>query len=56
MAVLIHGPPQIVAFAADAQKHLIQVPLVSRPGPPPVELIGIGLPEFPASIAHRLIG
>jgi hypothetical protein len=44
-----------VLFATDGQKHLIQVPLVVRSRVPTAQLMGIGLPEFPASIPHRLV-
>jgi site-specific DNA recombinase len=33
-----------------------QVPLITGSGAPPTELIGIGLPEFPAPIPHCFIG
>ena len=56
ITVLVDGPPQIVALAMDGQKDLIQVPLVSRSGTPTAQLIGIGLPELSAPIAHRFIG
>src|SRR6266850_3882287 len=31
--VLIHRSPQVMPFAVDGQKHLVQGPLVARPGP-----------------------
>jgi hypothetical protein len=52
---LIHGPPQVMAFALDDQKDLIPVPLVPRSGAPTPQLIGIGLPERPAPIAHSFV-
>jgi hypothetical protein len=55
MAIVIDGPPQIMAFATDDQTHLVQVPLVARSGTPPPELVGIGLPKLPAPIPHRFI-
>lgn len=48
MAILVDGAPQVVAFAMNGEKHLIQVPRVPRAGTPAARLIGIGLPEFPA--------
>jgi hypothetical protein len=54
MAVLIHGAPQVVAFAMDRQKDLIEVPRIARPGTPPAELIGIDLPEFPAPVPLQI--
>jgi hypothetical protein len=56
MAVLIHRPPQIVAFAINSQKHPIHVLLVARPGAPAMELIGIPLPEPPAPLPDRFVG
>jgi hypothetical protein len=56
VAILIDRPPQVVPFAADGQKHLIQVPLVARPGPAASELMGIRLSEFPAPLPDRLVG
>jgi hypothetical protein len=52
MAILIDGPPQIVPFAVDGEKDFVQVPLVTRPGMPAAQLIGIGLPELPAPVAY----
>jgi hypothetical protein len=56
IAVLIHGPPQVGPFATDAQKDLVQVPLITGSRAPPTELMGMGLPECPAPIPHRFIG
>jgi hypothetical protein len=47
---LIGGPPEIVAFAVDGEKHLIQVPLVAGPGPPMPELICTRLAELAAPL------
>ena len=55
MTVLIHRPPQVVAFAMDCQKDLIEVPLVAWSGTPAAQLVGIGLPKLPAPVAYRLI-
>jgi hypothetical protein len=44
-----------MAFLVDREKHLVQVPLVPRSGTPAAQLIGIGLPELPALIAHSFV-
>jgi hypothetical protein len=54
-AVLIHGPPQIVAFLVDRDEHFIQMPLVAWPGTPMPQLIRILLAELPAPLPDRLI-
>jgi hypothetical protein len=55
MAVLIHRPSQIVAFAADREEYLIQMPL-SRARTPTSELIGIQLSELAAPLADGFVG
>jgi hypothetical protein len=45
MAVLIHGPPEVVSLATDREEHLVQMPLVARPGAPMPELIRIRPPN-----------
>jgi hypothetical protein len=55
VAVLIHGPPQIVPFAVHGEKHLIEVPRVARLGTPAAELIGVRLAELAAPRADSLI-
>jgi hypothetical protein len=39
-AVLVHGSPEIVEHAIDAQKHLMEVPGVARLRPAPSQLSG----------------
>ena len=56
MAVLIDRPPEVVPFAMDGEKDLIQMPLVARSGAPAAELIGIGLPELPAPMPDGFVG
>jgi hypothetical protein len=56
MAVLIHRPPEIVAFAANGEKDLVQRPLVTRLRAPTAELIGLRLSEFSAPLPDRLVG
>jgi hypothetical protein len=46
IAVLIHCSPQIVAFAINRKKYLIQVPFVVRSGTPVAQLIRILLAEL----------
>jgi hypothetical protein len=55
MAILIHRPPQIVPFAVDRQKHLVQMPLITALGTPASQLIGIRLPELPTPLANGFI-
>jgi hypothetical protein len=38
MAILVDGPPQVVAFAMNSQKDLVQVPLITGSGAPPTAL------------------
>ena len=47
MPLLIDSPPQIMAFLADREKYLVQMPLIPRSGVPPTELIRIRLPTLP---------
>src|SRR5262245_54608817 len=56
MAVLIDGPPQIIALTIDRQKHLIQMPLVARLRPSTPQPIGIVLPELQTPLADGFIG
>jgi hypothetical protein len=45
VAMLINGPPEIVQLAANADKHLIQEPLVARLRPASLEGFGITRPK-----------
>src|SRR5262245_10686820 len=54
--LLLNCPPQIVMFALDGQKHLIEVPFIAEPGTAATELIRILLAELAAPFADRLIG
>ena len=56
MAVLIHGSPEVMTFAINGQKHLIQVPFVTRPRAPVTELIGVLLAKLAAPLPDRFIG
>jgi hypothetical protein len=53
---LIHGTPQIVVFAVDGEKDLIQMPLVSKSWVSTPELVGISLAERPPPFTDCLIG
>jgi hypothetical protein len=56
MPVLIHGPPEVVASAVDAEIDLVQMPLVAAAGRAAAEFIGEVLAELQAPLAHRLVG
>jgi hypothetical protein len=56
VAVLIHGPPQIVAGTIDGEEHLIQVLLIAWPGVPPTQPIGILLPESQTPLPDGFVG
>src|SRR5271166_218191 len=47
-AVLIHGAPKIMLHTPDPDKHLIEVPLVSRLWPAATQAVGEALAEFSA--------
>jgi hypothetical protein len=53
--VLIDSPPQVVSFALNREKHLVQVPLVPRLRLSATELIGIGSPKLAAPLADGFI-
>src|ERR687886_287547 len=56
LAILVHGTPEIVHLAADADEDLVQMPLVARPRSPPAQLIGEGLAELEAPATDALVG
>src|SRR5262249_30089965 len=56
MAVLIHGPPEVVSLATDREEHLVQMPRVARPGAPAPELIRIRLPKLAAPFPDGFVG
>ena len=41
VAVLVDGAPQVVVLSVDPDEHLVHMPLVTRSGPPPAELVGV---------------
>ena len=54
--ILIHGTPQIMLNALDPDKHLVEAPLVARPGTTAAQTISKALAEFLAPASHRLVG
>ena len=56
LAVLIHGPPQVVALAAaDADKHFVQMPGIARSSSSMPQLLGKCLGELEAPLPDRFI-
>jgi hypothetical protein len=55
VAVLIHGSPEVMRFAINGQKHLIQVPFVTRSRAPATQLIGVLLAELAAPLPDRFV-
>jgi hypothetical protein len=56
IALLIDSPPQVVPFALDREKDLIQVPFVARSRALATELIGVRLPKLLAPLTDGFIG
>src|SRR5919202_780845 len=55
VAVLIHCPPQVVAFFVNGNAHLIQVPFVTRTRTAPTQCLRIGLAALPAPFADGFV-
>ena len=55
IAIVIDGPPEIVALRVDRDEHLIQMPCVAWAGTPATELIGILLPAFTAPLSDGFV-
>jgi hypothetical protein len=55
VAVLIDGPPEVMQLAADADEHFVQVPLVARLGPAPLQGVGEQPAEAQAPLADALV-
>jgi hypothetical protein len=53
--VLINGPPEVVQFASDADKHLIQKLLVAGLRPPHLEAVGVSSSEAQAPFTDCLV-
>jgi len=56
VVVLIHGAPQVMAFAIDSQKHLIQGPLVPGLRTTAPQPIGVVLSKFLTPLADGFVG
>ena len=56
MTVLIDGPPEVMAFTVAAEKHLIEVPLITRPGTPAAYLVGLLVAKLAAPLPDGFIG
>lgn len=55
ISVLVDRPPEIVLLAADANEHFVQVPLVARLWPAPLQLVGEDPTKTQAPLANALI-
>ena len=49
-------PATVMGFRVDREEDLVQMPLVAGSRLSLTELIGIGLPEFPAPLPDRFVG
>ena len=56
IAVLIHRPPQVMAFTIDGEEHLIQMPLVARPGRRRRSSLAYAWPNFRHHLADGFVG
>jgi hypothetical protein len=54
--VLIDGPPQVMAFAVNGQKHFLQISFASVAGSTATQLSGMVLPELLTPLADGFIG
>jgi hypothetical protein len=54
--VLVDRAPQVMAFAMDRQKHLIQMPCVPRLGASTLQTIGVVLSKLPTPLADGFVG
>ena len=55
ITILIHCPPQVVAFASDRDKSFIDVPDVSEPSLFPAQRPSIGRPKLETPISNGLV-
>jgi hypothetical protein len=55
-AILIHRTPQIMKSALNADKNLVAVTLVARPGTPTTKTLRETLAEFLTPTMNRLVG
>ena len=56
LPVLIHGPPQVVAFPPDPDEQLVQMPGVARLSAAVVEPLGKRLAELQTPATNRFMG
>ena len=56
VVILIHSSPQIIALTIYGQKDLVQVPLVTGPGPTAPQPVGIVLSELLTPSANGFVG
>ena len=54
-AVLVHRPPQIVPLLVNRDEYFIQVLLITRPGTPPTQLIGVLLAKLTTPFANSFV-
>jgi hypothetical protein len=54
VAVLIDSPPQVMPFAIDRQKHLIQMPFVARSRAPAMQVIGLAEASLPKPTVTKI--
>jgi hypothetical protein len=55
-AVLVDGAPEKVKHTPDTNEYFIEMPLVTRPGSPPTQVIGEARTELQAPLPDALIG
>src|SRR5262249_25771439 len=56
VVVLVDSAPQVMAFAMNRQKHLVQIPLVSWLGTSTLQSIGIVLAKLQTPLADGFMG
>src|SRR5215468_11098074 len=56
LALVIDGSPQIHPLAGDPYHHLVQMPSVAWPRPPPAQPSGDHRPELEHPTPHRFVG
>jgi hypothetical protein len=56
IVVLIHRAPEVVPFAMNCQKDLVQVPFVARARPSAPQPIGVVLATLPTPLADGFMG
>jgi hypothetical protein len=56
LTILIHGPPEIMAFAIDGDKHFIEKSRVTGTRPAMSNFLGVLVTELETPLAHSFIG